>query len=616
VSDAPNRSALWGRVWIDELARSGVRHAVIAPGSRSTPLTLAAAAHPDIEDLSVIDERSAAFFALGLAQASGRPAVVICTSGTAAGNFLPAVMEADRWGVPLLVLTADRPPSLRDAGDSQAADQVRLYGHHVRWFHDPGVPDTSGVALAAARSAASEAWARALGRAGGGRPGPVHLNLPFTKPLEPAAGPASEVDPEGGRPDGSAWRRTLAGRAALASGDLETLAARLAGARRPLVLVGALPAVHGDGVGRRLGSALRTLTAAWPAPVWAEAASQVRLDPGRAATVVGTADALASSETVRRELMPDLVIRLGEAPVGWPLRRWARELAEAGVEQVAVSVDGLRRDPEHAVALQVTADPGLLFEQLAEHWREVGAPRLESGWSGRHALADRAARKALDAALGGSEDLWEGTLLTGLVTGLPEDAGLHVSASLPLRDVEIFLPGPAPALELSFNRGLNGIDGVVSAAAGVAWGRRVPHLEPPTRQVLLIGDVAFAHDLSGLVAAARLRVPFVIVLVDNGGGAIFGELPLAKGEHGDGEAFRRHFTTAPGLDVEALCRGVGALYAAPTDLAGFRRAIADALTTAGPAVVHVRVDGDESRRKRRRVIEEMATAAEASLGDG
>lgn len=627
--DAPNLSTLWGRVWVDELARCGVRRAVIAPGSRSTPLTLAAAAHPDIEDLSVIDERAAAFLALGLAQATGIPAAVICTSGTAAGNFLPAVMEADRWGVPLLVLTADRPPSLRDAGDSQAADQTRLYGPHVRWFHDPGVPDTSEAALAAARSAACEAWARALGRAGGGRSGPVHLNLPFDKPLEPDARPEpgepgalpAGFDVTGsraaqGRPDGSPWRRTTAGRVTLDPTDLDDLAARLAGARRPLVLVGALPAVHRGQPGRRLAGALRRLAPVWPAPVWAETASQLRLDPERAPTVVGTVDALVTSEPLRRELAPDLVVRLGEAPLGWPLRRWARQLADRGVLQIALSDDGLRRDPEHAVALQVTADPATVLEALAERWGEIGSPSVDPTWPERHAQADGAARRALEAAFEGSEELTEGVLLEELAAGSPDGAGLHVSASLPLRDVETFLPGPEPGWELTFNRGLNGIDGVVSTAAGVSWGRRVPHLEPPARQVLLIGDVAFAHDLSGLAAAARLSVPLVIVLVDNGGGAIFDELPLAKGEDGGGEAFRRHFTTAPGMDIEALCRGVGAVYSAPTDRTELREALAEALAAGGPVVVHVRVDAEESRRQRRKILARMATAAEASLRDG
>lgn len=626
--EASNLATLWGRVWIDELARSGVRHAVIAPGSRSTPLALAAAAHPDIEDLSVIDERSAAFLALGLAQATGGPAVVISTSGTAAGNFLPAVMEADRWGVPLLVLTADRPASLRDTGDSQAANQTRLYGHHVRWFHDPGVPDASETALAAARSAASEAWARALGLAGRGGPGPVHLNLPFGKPLEPGARPVqgeAGALPEGfelarsraaqGREDGAPWRQTVAGRAALAPTELDALAARLAGARRPLILAGALPAVHRGAPGRRLGAALRMLAPVWPAPVWAEAASQVRLDPERAPTVVGTADALATSERLRRELAPDLVVRLGEAPLGWPLRRWTRELAAAGVPQVAFSADGLRRDPEHAVALQVTADPAGTLEALAARWRQMGAPEVEPGWTAHHARADRAAREALEAVLGGSEDLSEGALLTELAATLPEGAGLHVSASLPLRDVETFLPGPAPGLELSFNRGLNGIDGVVSTAAGVTWGRRVPHLEPSAGQVLLTGDVAFAHDLSGLLAAARLRVPLPIVLVDNGGGAIFDELPLAADE-ASAASFERHFTTPPGMDVEALCRGVGAGYFAPADRAGFRDALGEALAVEGPAVVHVRVDAEESRWQRRRVMEEMVGAAEGEALEG
>ncbi|MGD2114058.1 MAG: 2-succinyl-5-enolpyruvyl-6-hydroxy-3-cyclohexene-1-carboxylic-acid synthase, partial [Acidobacteriota bacterium] len=267
LADPPNLSTLWGRVLVDELARCGLRHAVIAPGSRSTPLAFACADHPDVSDLSVIDERSAAFVALGLARATGRPAAVISTSGTAAANFLPAVTEADRAGVPLLVLTADRPARLRDAGDSQTADQTKLYGERVRWFHEvtearlePGSEEPS---LRSLRSTAGHAWSRALGAAG--PPGPVHLNLPFEKPLEPAVEgprpgtPAPEAglpgalpptfDPGGvaaGRPGGAPWlevRSTppTAGTPHLeaTAASVEWLALALAGARRPLILVGA-----------------------------------------------------------------------------------------------------------------------------------------------------------------------------------------------------------------------------------------------------------------------------------------------------------------------------------------------------------------------------------------
>jgi len=249
VSDSPaNVNTLWGRVLVDELARAGLRHVAIAPGSRSTPLVTAFAGHPDVRDHSLIDERAAAFFALGLARATGEPAAVLTTSGTAAANLLPAVLEADRSGVPLLLLTADRPPELRDAGESQSADQVKLFGERVRWFHLVAEPAAGDELLRYLRSTACEAWARASGA--GGPPGPVHLDLPFRKPLAPLPAAAGEgalpagFDPAGpgaaGRPGGAPWRRVALGRRAPDPAAVEELALALAGAERPLVLAGAL----------------------------------------------------------------------------------------------------------------------------------------------------------------------------------------------------------------------------------------------------------------------------------------------------------------------------------------------------------------------------------------
>ncbi len=629
-SDPPNLSTLWGRVLVDELARSGLRHAVVAPGSRSTPLALALADHPDVEDLSVIDERSAAFVALGLARATGRPVAVVSTSGTAATNFLPAVTEADRAAVPLLVLTADRPAELQDAGDSQAADQAKLYGDRVRWFHQAAEPSAAEGRLAYLRSTACHAWARAMGT--GGPPGPVHLDLPLRKPLEPTpveAGPGAlppGFDPARspgatGRAHGAPWRRVSAGPQAPAAADVEEIAEALAGAARPLILVGALvgdPAGGSEAIGR----ALSDLAGALSVPVWAEAASGLRTGPGSSGPcpgLVATADLLLASERFRELARPDLVLRLGEAPLAWPLRRWAAELAAAGVRQLAIDPWGRRRDPEHAVARMVAADPAATLAAVADRLESSPGPPAGGGWLALHLAADRAARAALDHELEGrtaAGEVFEGGVFWHLGRLLPEDTALVVSSSMPLRDLEAFLAASRQPVDLFSNRGLNGIDGVTSTAAGIALARRVPRTEGAAeaaggadgRTVLVAGDVAFAHDLSGALAAGRLGADLTVVLLDNGGGAIFDYLPAAGFEPG----FSRHLTTPPGAGFADLAAGCGLAYAAPRTWEGFGDALERALADPGPHLLHLRFDRERGREIRREVLEQVGAAVDGA----
>jgi len=669
----PNLSTLWGRVVIDELARCGLRWAVIAPGSRSTPLALAAADHPDVADLSVIDERAAAFVALGLAKATGRPAAVITTSGTAAANLLPAVAEADRSAVPLLALTADRPARLRDAGDSQATDQVKLFGDRVRWFHEtpePALPPgAEEVRLRALRSAACHAWAAARGLGPRSAPGPVHLNLPFDKPLEPTpatpgtAGALTTAAEGGftverspavaGRPGGAPWRRTVGGGAGAVDREpVDELVDALLAARRPLVVTGALQGACDPSKEDRLGLALARLAAALPLPVWAEAASGLRFGapaggapigptepteqagsarPARSLETVATTELLLASRRFREALTgdrrPDLVLRLGEAPIGWAGRRLAAAWAEAGVEQIAIDPWGRRLDPEHGLTRVLVADPAALLEAVAARLLDRAGRQGEGdsggdgapGWLAFHRAADQAARQALDEALAGEKELFDGGVFWHLGRTLPEDTALVVSSSMPLRELEVFLPAcPAGPIDVFANRGHNGIDGVTATALGVALGRRALGR---SRTVLVTGDVAFAHDLSGALAAGRLRehADPVLVLVDNGGGAIFDHLPAAGHEPG----FTRHLATPPGADFAALARGCGldpagetpGGYQAPATWDALRQALESALAIggAGPRLIHIRTDRARSKALRQAIIDRVGSSVDRAV---
>ncbi|MDX1998081.1 MAG: 2-succinyl-5-enolpyruvyl-6-hydroxy-3-cyclohexene-1-carboxylic-acid synthase [Thermoanaerobaculia bacterium] len=593
-------AAGWGRALVDELARAGLRDVVIAPGSRSTPLTLAFAAHPDVADHSVIDERSAAFVALGLARANGRPVAVVVTSGSAVGNLLPAVLEADRAAVPLLLLTADRPPELRDAGDSQATDQLKIFGTAVRWFHEAGAPHGEPGGLTALRSTAAHAYARAAGL--GGPPGPVHLNLPYRKPLEPTG---NESVDDSGRPGGAPWLRNRIARRIAAPEVVAELALALASARRPLVLAGA------DAGGEALRRAVSRITWHLGVPVVAEATSGLRYDPEH--PVLAAFDLALASVVLRERLAeapPDFVLRLGEAPLDWPLRRLATAWAkDSAVVQTAVAPHGRRPDPDHALTELIEADSALLLEAvadwLARHQPPVAADRA---WVGALGTADAAARAALPRALASPPARFEAEAVAALAAVLPEDTALVVSSSLPIRDVERFLPTTSQAIDVFANRGLNGIDGVTSTAVGVALARRVPGFG--SRTLLVIGDVAFAHDLSGALAAARLGADLAILVLDNGGGAIFDELPVAGLEPG----FTKHFTTAPGLDVAALGRALGFGVAEPATVSELGSAVAAALVPAGsPRLVVWRVEREAARAARREVLAEIGDAVDQAL---
>jgi 2-succinyl-5-enolpyruvyl-6-hydroxy-3-cyclohexene-1-carboxylate synthase len=451
---------------VDEWVRAGVRHAVVAPGSRSTPLALALADRPELALHVVLDERSAAFCALGIGKATGLPAVVLCTSGTAATHFHAAVVEAGLTRVPMLVCTADRPPELHGVGAPQTIDQQRLFGPAVRWFTDPGVADE------AARWSWRSLAARSVLEARAG--GPVHLNLPFREPLvaEPGELPTAR---DGSRP----WhdeRRSLP-------------AGGLACSKSTGVIVA--------GSGAAAGAAIDVLACGWP--VLADPLSRLRR-PG----AICAGDALARCGAWLQGHRPEAVIHLGRPPASKALNPWL-----GGLDAEHVLVDPGRRwsDPERQATEVVDA--------LA------GVGRAPDGWLAGWQEAERRAQAAFDRVLADHSEPTEPGLARALTACLPDGSHLVVSSSMPVRDVEAYM-APRHGLSVWSNRGANGIDGVTSTALGVAIGRR------PEPTWALLGDLAFLHDGSGLTGLAARGVDLTLVVVDNHGGGIFSFLPQAS----------------------------------------------------------------------------------------
>jgi 2-succinyl-5-enolpyruvyl-6-hydroxy-3-cyclohexene-1-carboxylate synthase len=502
--DPTNANTALASAFVEELARGGLRHAVVSPGSRSTPLALALWRQAEIEVTVIVDERSAGFFALGAAQASGEPVVLLCTSGTAAANYHPAVCEADESALPLLVLSADRPSELRGIGAGQTIDQVKLFGSAVRWFCEVGTHEADDDGLLHHRSVACRALAAARGET---RPGPVHLNLPWREPLAPVAvdGAVTASDPlalegrGGGRPLTAVTRIDLEPSAFL----LDEVAGHIAGAISGVI-------VAGRQRDPELRESLAHLARASGFPILAEPTSQLRCGPHDRSQVVATYDLLLRDERFARSVVPDLVLRFGEMPTSKPLRAW---LAASGADQIVVDPHGGWNEPSRRAAALLRADP----TELASGW----AVRLEKEARGTPETwieAEAAARDALTAALESNGPVTEPALHLALGHAHRDGDLVYTASSMPIRDQEAFLaPDETDALFLS-NRGANGIDGLISAGLGAARASGRP-------TTIVTGELGLLHDLGGLAALREVETPVRIVVIDNGGGGIFHFLP-------------------------------------------------------------------------------------------
>jgi 2-succinyl-5-enolpyruvyl-6-hydroxy-3-cyclohexene-1-carboxylate synthase len=567
------------RAFVDELARSGMRAACTSPGSRSAPLALTLARDPRLRCYSHIDERCAGFFALGLAKASGLPVAVTCTSGTAAAELLPAAIEAHEARVPLLLLTADRPPELRENGAGQAIDQLKLFGGAAKWFFEVGTHEATPERLRWIRTLACRAYAATLK----GRPGVVHLNFPLREPLvtdEPL--PEDTSARTGSAP--YVRRRPLSTREWGHFGgeeDLDVLREMINGARRGVVVAGRDERVF---AGWSPGEATAAFAAAARWPLLADPMSGAR--SGTAA--IAHYDALLRDERFLATVEPDLVLRVGDLPVSKSLRGWLGGLTDA--RQIALDCEAAWQDPASVLSDSLALDPAAVLGPLAK----AGIPTAEENWLAQWRRADELAAEAILGALG-ADTLSEPRVASELGVLLAQDATLFVASSMPVREIETFWPIREDPPRVLCNRGANGIDGIVSSAFGAAAAERGP-------VVLLIGDVALAHDIGGLLAARRLALKLTIVLIDNGGGGIFDFLPVAANAlareqepesaplaaAGEEDIFTRHIATPTGLDFVEAAKLYGLEHERAEDVQSFRAALERALASERSAIVEVR----------------------------
>ena len=623
----PAVTTAWVRAFIDELARGGVEHACVAPGSRSTPLVMACAREERIRTWVLLDERCAGFFALGLGKATRRPAAVVTTSGTATANLFPAVIEASQAGVPLLVLTADRPYELRGTDANQTIDQSRIYGSFVRESLDAGEP--SAHELRGARALACRAVAATLGM----DPGPVHVNFPFDKPLEPAELSAEQAatlraaDPVGldGHADGTPMVPVVEA-AGPVEDEVRAVASALAAGRRGLIVAG--PVTDPEALGPAIGDLAR----ATGFLVLGDPLSGIRfsehgaehsvaaydlflrgLFPRDASPTAASPPREASRDAKLRELLrPDFVCRIGGAPTSTSLLAFLGGLGD--VPQVRITSGSHGKDHLGVTSLDVRSEVASFVRAVTGELSALGAvtnasstPNTPPTWRDQWTEIDRVARQAVCAYRASDVgEPFEGDILAAVVAGVPEGTTLFVSNSMPVRDLDAFGGGGKP-LRVYGNRGASGIDGIVSTVAGIAAAS-----DGPSAIVAVVGDVAFYHDMNGLLTVAEHQLDIAFIVINNDGGGIFHMLPIREHE----PEFTQYFATPHGLDFRHAAELYGIPYRRVEPPTGATGALGDAfgipleavLASTGPRILEVRSDRDQNQRSRDAVVEAVRRA--------
>lgn len=594
ISRRGGAAVAYAQALLDGLVAGGVEHVCLSPGSRSTPLAVAVATDRRLRLWVHIDERSAAFFALGLAKATRRPVALVCTSGTAAANFYPAVIEAKYGRQPLVVLTADRPHELREVGAPQAVDQIRLYGPHVKTFVEMAPPAEDDAMLRYARTTAL----RAAATAAAAPPGPVHLNLPFREPflVEPVRTASMEADAPNvvAAKASGAGPEVLSGRRRLSEDEAASLLTLLAG-RRGLIVCGpqedeALPAALAE-----LGAALR-----WP--ILADPLSGLRCGRHDRTRVVSTYDVLLRSERWAQRMAPEVILRFGAMPTSKAYRLYAER--HAGARQWVIDPGGEWPDPTLRSDRMIYGDPVELCRVWTSRLR-AGDERARAmargeAWTERWLRADQTAADALASEVMSLAERFEGAVFPLLLETLPAGATLVVGNSMPVRDADLFLRGRELPLRVVGNRGANGIDGLLSTAFGIAAGTEAPTL-------LVVGDLSFYHDLNGLLAAKRQGLDLVVLLIHNDGGGIFSFLPQAELV----DDFERLFGTPHGLDFEPIVRGFGGRYTRAATAGELRHVLEGAFDEGGLHVIEWRTE-----RRRNAVLHRQVIGAALAAVDG
>lgn len=588
MGTAAELQSAWATLVIDSFVQAGISDAIISPGSRSTPFVIAALENDELQCTSALDERSAAYFALGQARWTLRPSLLLCTSGSAPANYFPAIIEASEGGVPVIVLSADRPPELHGCGANQTTDQLGLYGNKVRFFANLGEPRDDPESLRAARRIVAQAVSKALGV----KPGPVHINAHARKPLEPAPASAelqARVDAIRDEPLTKLLRaRPLDPKLLEQVSPLlvDSVAEALDAAERPVILCG--PADLRSGM---FVDALDELAERSGALVLAETASQFRCWAGSRA--LGAFDTIWRTAGGRSMCLPDFVLQLGASPIS---RGW-EQLCEAQRIRRIVVHPWEWADPSSSAEAIVQADIGSFLAALAAPAYDL--TRRDDDFVAGFEWAESAVWDEASAIIAQAGDsLTQAGSARVLLDAVPDPSALVLGNSLSIRDVDTWVPPSKKLLAVCSQRGVSGIDGLISGAAGVAsWVEGA--------STLLIGDVSFLHDVNGLQLASELIGPLVIVVINNGGGRIFEQLPIVR----DGkETWLPYFTTPHDADLECAASLYGCEFHSADTVTGFRQALELGYAREGCTVIEAVVPPQSALHQGRDLIARVERA--------
>lgn len=555
--------------FVAELVQSGVTEAVVSPGSRSTPMAMVMAEHPGMNVHIHVDERSAAFFALGIAKASGKPVAILCTSGTAAANYFPAVAEANISRVPLLVITSDRPHELRDVGAPQAIDQIHLYGHHVKWFVEMSLPDKSNDMLRYVRSVCGRAAATALQAPAG----PVHLNFPFREPLIP------KLDDENlfqfhERPN--RYVNVHNGELTIGKNRVRELAAAINEHEEGMIVCGQIE-------DQEFAEAVTELSNRLNFPILADPLSQLRSGIHSTENIIDTYDTFLRNGEAKEYLKPTIVLRFGAMPVSKALTIFLKENYQA--EHFVVDGGGGWRDPAGLATEMIYCKEAIFCQELISEVRESTNQQFLNKWK----KVNRLTKDHL-TVIKDSTELSESRLFYQLADMLPDGANLFVGNSMPIRDLDSFFHNNGKSIRVMANRGANGIDGTVSTAMGAAAVSSQP-------LYLVLGDLTFFHDLNGLLAAKLYNIDITIIIINNNGGGIFSFLPQA--EHP--KHFELLFGTPLDLDFEHVIRMYNGSFTRIKDWDHLREMMETSKTTHGLNAIEIVTKRDRNTEEHRQM---------------
>lgn len=501
--------------FVNGLITKGISEVVISPGSRSTPLAITFAEHPKIHTYINIDERSAGFFALGLAKKQRKPIALLCTSGTAAANYYPAIIEAHYSRIPLVILTADRPHELRDIGAPQAINQIHLYSNYVKWFVDCALPESSQTMLLYIKNIAQ----RAVQTANENPKGPVHINLPFREPLLPDLSKIHQLQKS------LHIEPVVETKKLVEHEQIERIVDEIDSSEKGLIVCGEL---HN----KEFREQVLGLAEKLKFPILADPLSNLRFGEHSKHYIIDCYDSILKTMEKKAYLKPDVVLRFGAMPVSKPLFLLLRDHPE--IKQIVVDGDGGYRDPTLS-AEHVHSDEAYLCEMLIKKCKD----KQETSWCKKWKQVNNLFREYLSTPVIQEDSLFEGTVYVELQKLLPDRCNVFVGNSMPIRDVDTFFHNSDKNITVYANRGANGIDGVVSTALGVSAASH-------EKTILIIGDLSFYHDLNGLLAAKQNKLNLTVLLINNNGGGIFSFLSQAD----EKTHFEQLFGTPTNLDFQ------------------------------------------------------------------